>query len=106
MFSDYFTTPLGTLAKRIAIALLVLTPFALLGMLLLEHGKHLGPEWAAVRLLAAIGTVLIAVSWEARAEYVWRIARPYVWSTYLAVCVITGLVVSTAMQFRSLFESF
>lgn len=96
------TTPLPELLKRISMTFLIVTPFVLLALFLVERGLPIGPEWLAVRVLAVVGAGLIAISWEARGECFWWPIRRYVWGIYLTACLFAGLVAAITIQIRQL----
>lgn len=81
-----FTVPASTLAARIARTALIVGAFVALFLLNFERGLPLDGGWNSIRVLAAIGSVLVAVTIEARSEYQWWMARKFVWIGYGVIC--------------------
>lgn len=81
-----FTVPVRTLATRIGRTTLIVGAFVALFLLNFERGLPLDGGWNSIRVLAVIGSVLVAVTIEARREYQWWMARKVVWIGYGVIC--------------------
>lgn len=85
LFLQFITS--RNLAVRIARTSLLIMVFFFLVLAGLERGLPLDPNWNWLRLMVAVGAVVVAASIEARNEDFWWWSRYVIWGIYASVAV-------------------